>query len=254
MSSRPVDSPLPQPVSSILPKLYPLILDGSNSVRNQLLKLFRSLSPEEVEDHVPDILPYVRAGMTHLAAEIRLFSVDALCWLLDIAATEVVSCAGGWYKTLNCFLSILGWYTSDAVKWSSNRANFGKAGSEGRPMAKTLLALTEFVQAGMGIESAEFSSNGDGDSHVQFPLWSSSQHLLPQKSNAFGYLNLFGMPKDDETEMLEDREDRLRVFDTTFRAAIDMGLEGARKEGGEVGRAAAALTKALRVCRKEEND
>ena len=238
----------------MLPKLYHLILDGSSSVRNQLLKLFRSLPPEEVEDHVPDILPYVRAGMTHLAAEIRLFSIDALCWLLDIAATEVVSCAGGWYKTLNCFLSILGWHTQDAVKWSSNRANFGKSGSEGRPMARTLLALTQFVQAGMGIESAISPSNGYGASHVHFPLWCSSQHLLPHKSNAFGYLNLFGMPKDDETEMLEDREDRRRVFETSFSAAIGMGLEGARKEGGEVGRAAAALTKALRDCGNGQDD
>ena len=121
-------------------------------------------------------------------------------------------------------------------------------------MARTLLALTEFVQAGIGPELAEFSHNEDEGLHVHFPLWFSGQNLLPQKSNAFGYLNLFGMPKDDETEMLEDRDDRRRVFDTSFRPAVEMGLEGARKEGGEVGRAAAALTKALRESGNRQND
>jgi pre-rRNA-processing protein IPI1 len=245
MASRPVDSPLPQPSSTWLPKLYPLILDSSSGVRAQLLKLFRSLPPGEVEDHVADILPYVRAGMTHLAADIRLSAVDVLSWLLEDSSSEVVSCAGGWYKTLNCFLTILGWSTQDALKWSSNRASFGKSGSEGRPMARTLQALAEFVHAGIGQQSADAVKTGDATLHRNFPMWYSGQHQMPQKSNAFGYLNLFGMPKDDETEMLEDCEDRRRVFDKTFRASIEMGLEAARREGGDVGRAAAVLTKAL---------
>jgi pre-rRNA-processing protein IPI1 len=245
MASRPVDSPLPQPLSTWLPKLYPLILDGSSSVRAQLLKLFRSLPPGEIEDHVSDILPYVRAGMTHLAADIRLSAVDVLCWLLEDSGLEVVSCAGGWYKTLNCFLTILGWSTQDALKWSSNRASFGKSGSEGRPMARILQALAEFVHAGIGQHSADAVKTGDATLHSNFPMWYSGQQQVPQKSNAFGYLNLFGMPKDDETEMLEDCEDRRRVFDKTFKASVEMGLEAARREGGDVGRAAAVLAKAL---------
>jgi pre-rRNA-processing protein IPI1 len=245
MASRPVDSPLPQPLSTWLPKLYPLILDGSSSVRAQLLKLFRSLPPGEVEDHVADILPYVRAGMTHLAADIRLSAVDVLCWLLEDSSSEVVSCTGGWYKTLNCFLTILGWSTQDALKWSSNRASFGKSGSEGRPMTRILQALAEFVHAGIGQRSAEAVKAGDATLHSNFPMWHSGQHQVSQKSNAFGYLNLFGMPKDDETEMLEDCEDRRRVFDKTFKTSVEMGLEAARREGGDVGRAAAVLTKAL---------
>ena len=245
MTSRLVDSPLPQPLSSLLPKLYPLILDGGSSIRTQLLKLFRTLPPDEVEDHVVDILPYVRAGMTHLAADIRFFAVDVLWWLLEVAGSEVVSCAGGWYKTLNCFFTILGWSTQDAMKWSSNRASFGKSGSEGRPMARVLLALADFVHAGIGQPRAD-ASMGDGATRQgSIPMWYSSQHQLPQKSNAFGYLNLFGTPKDDETEMLEDREDRQRVFDKSFRPSFEMGLEAARKEGGEVGRAAATLAKIM---------
>ena len=169
MTSRSVASPLPQPLSALLPKLYPLVLDGSSTVRTQLLKLFRSLPSGEMEDHVAEILPYVRAGMTHLAADIRLFAVDVLCWLLEDAGSEVVSCAGGWYKTLSCFLTILGWSTQDSMKWSSNRARFGKSGSEGRPMAKTLLALAEFLNAGIGQQSPDASKMGNseiGRAHV----------------------------------------------------------------------------------------
>lgn len=245
MASRPVGSPLPQPVSTLLPNLLPLILDGSSNVRTQLLKLFRALPSDAVEDHVVDILPYVRAGMTHLAAEIRLSAVDVLCWLLEAAGSEVVSCAGGWYKTLNCFLTILGWSSHDSIKWSSQRASFGKSGSEGKPMAKTLQALAEFVHAGLGQVAVDASTSGDATLHGSFPMQYSLQHQRPQKSNAFGYLNLFGIPRDDETEMLEDHEDRQRVFDKSFRVPVEMGLEAARKEGGDIGRAAAALTKAL---------
>lgn len=57
-----MDSPLPQPVSVILPALLPLILDASNNVRTQLLKLLRALPTTDVEDHVAQLLPYVRAG------------------------------------------------------------------------------------------------------------------------------------------------------------------------------------------------
>ena len=57
-----MDSPLPQPVSVILPALLPLILDASNNVRTQLLKLLRALPAADVEDHVAQLLPYVRAG------------------------------------------------------------------------------------------------------------------------------------------------------------------------------------------------
>jgi pre-rRNA-processing protein IPI1 len=111
-------------------------------------------------------------------------------------------------------------------------------------MARTLQALAEFVHAGIGQQSANAVKTGDATLHSDFPMWYSVQHQVPQKSNAFGYLNLFGMPKY-EAEMLEDCEDRRRVFDKTFRASVEMGLEAARREGGDVGRAAAVLTKAL---------
>lgn len=105
-----------------------------------------------MSDHVTEILPYIRAGMTHLAADIRLFSVEVLAWLTDIASDEIVSCAGGWVKTLNCFLALLGWYNEDSAKWSANRVSFGKTGTEGKAQTRHLQVLADFLKAGFCID------------------------------------------------------------------------------------------------------
>ncbi|CAG8884370.1 unnamed protein product [Penicillium nalgiovense] len=167
ISSRPVNSPLPQPVSVILPSLLPLILDGATSVRTQLLKLLRTLPPGDVEDHVAQLLPYVRAGMTHLAADVRSSAVEILSWMVEAAGESTVSCAGGWIKTLNCFLSVLGWHTEESSQWSSSRASFGKSGSQGKPMVKTLGALAVFLDAGIGkpsVDGVDSEMSGDDES------------------------------------------------------------------------------------------
>ena len=248
ITSRPVDSPLPQPVSVILPSLLPLVLDASNGVRAQLLKLFRVLPSDEVEDHVPQLLPYIRAGMTHLAADIRISAVEILTWLVDVAGSEVVSCAGGWIKTMNCFLSILGWHTEESSKWSANRASFGKSGSQGKPMIKVLSALAEFLSAGIGRPAEDISVDSDetADNSLDFPLCHTAQHMIPAAAAPYAYLNLFGQPRDEEGEMYETREDRYRVFSSRFQTPIERGLENARKEGGEMGRASSGATKVLK--------
>jgi pre-rRNA-processing protein IPI1 len=192
--------------------------------------------------------------MTHLAADIRVSAVEALAWLVEVAGAEVVSCAGGWIKTLNCFLSVLGWHTEESSKWSGNRASFGKAGSKGLPMVKVLAALAVFLQAGLGSGPDSSVSTGvdadaDGDGAVggwDFPLCHAAQHMLPAATAPFIHLNLFGQPRDEEGEMYETREDRYRVFANRFLGAVQRGLEGARSEGGEVGRASAGVSKVLK--------
>ncbi|QSS59452.1 pre-rRNA-processing protein ipi1 [Histoplasma capsulatum] len=248
IASRPVNSPLPQPVSVILPSLVSLILDGSNGVRNQLIKLLKSFPAPDMEGHISQLLPYVRAGMTHLAVDIRLSSVEIISWLVAIAGREVVSSPGGWIKTINCFLSILGWHTEESVKWSSNRASFGKTGSDGKPMVRTLQALAEFLRAGIGAaedESEIVGANVMGDKEWNFPLTQTSHHILPTKSAPFAYLNLFGQPKNEEGEMYETREDRFRIFSDRFLPIIERGINMARQEGGEIGRASAGVKKIL---------
>ncbi|KAI1955124.1 rRNA processing protein [Ophidiomyces ophidiicola] len=250
ISSRPVNSPLPQPVSVILPSLVPLVLDGSNGVRTQLVKLLKVLPAADIEGHASFLLPYIRAGMTHLAADIRLSAIDILSWLLSVTGQEVVACAGGWIKTLNCFLSILGWHTEESAKWSSNRASFGKAGSDGKPMARVLQAFADFLREGLCAPDNEAQDAAGSDFYgTAFPLRQTLQHLLPMSSSPYAYLDLFGRPKDEEGEMYESREDRLRVFTQKFQPAVLRGINAAKKDGGEVGRVSASVSKALKESR-----
>jgi pre-rRNA-processing protein IPI1 len=188
--------------------------------------------------------------MTHLAADIRVSAVEILTWMIEAAGESTVSCAGGWIKTLNCFLSVLGWHTEESSQWSSNRASFGKSGSQGKPMVKTLGALSEFLEAGIGKPSSgeadsEMSDGGESPSW-SFPLCQTAQHMISDSSTPFAYLNLFGEPRDEEGEMYETREDRYRVFSSRFHAAMERGLKSAREEGGELGRASSGVSKVLK--------
>jgi pre-rRNA-processing protein IPI1 len=248
VASRPVGSPLQLPTSTLLPKLCPLILDGSSGVRNQLLKVFQVLPDAEVADHAAKILPYIRAGMTHLAADIRMSAVSVLSWLTRVAGSEVVSCPGGWYRTLNCFMSVLGWNGEGEAKWASNKPMFAKSAVEGKPLIRNMQVLAEFVAAGLD-DGIDFNDAKEGNQRSSFPLWDVKHHYVPEKSNAYAYLSLFGIPKDDDNAMLEIREDRLRVFDERFRAVVELNLDSAKSEGGELGRAAALVTKALKGAR-----
>ena len=240
--SRPVGSPLQQPVSVLVPKLLPLFLDGSNGVRNHLLKLLRVLPSGEVGDLIEKILLYVRAGMTHLAADIRLSSMDILGWLLEVAGEALVSCAGGWVKTLNCFLAMLGWSNEEAnVSWSTNKASFGKAGSEGKTLVKILNTLGLFLSVGI--------TEPETEDHVQdtnsFPLSHVQYHMLPKCSNTYASLNLFGTNRDEDNQMYEQYAERRKVLSSRFLKSLERGLESARQEGGEIGRAAAVITKII---------
>lgn len=231
---------LPQPSSVIIPAVQRLILDGSNSVRQQLLKLLQSLPPNEIASHADQLLLHTRAAMTHLANEIRIFGLDVLEWLLGVAGDEVVSCAGGWVKMLKCFLSLLGWQSEATSKWSAPKS-FGKADS--KIQVKQMNALTAFLRTGLShTQVATPVVTGEGN----FPLWQTEHHVLSERSNAFASLNLFGTARDEEAEMFEDREDRQRVFHDRAETAIFAGLEQATKGGGELGRAAAQLRKVVK--------
>jgi pre-rRNA-processing protein IPI1 len=236
----------------ILPPLLPLVLDGGHGVRAQLLRLLKSLPSTEVEGRAGLLLPYIRTGMTHLAADIRFSSVDILSWLLLVSGNEVVSCGGGWVKTVNCFLSLLGWHTEESGKLSLTKAFFGKAPSEGKQMAKVLQVFAEFLRAGIGPPDDVLISDADQGSGTitwSFPLHQTPQHLLPSKSAPFSYLNLFGHPQDTEGDMYETHYDRFRIFVQMFETPVKRGISVARKEGGEIGRASATVNKVLEEAR-----
>jgi len=241
LSSQPVNAPLPLPTAILLPKLLPLILDGTASVRTQLLKFLRLLPASDVGDRAESALLYSRAGMTHLAAEIRADAISVLEWLLEVAKENVVTCPGGWVKTLKSFMTMLGWVSSSgSTKWTSaSKASFGKAG---KSMPRQLLVFAQFLRAGLVESEGAVPSVSGG----MFPVWDVEKHMIPTRSNAFAHLNLFGSSRDEEGEMYIDREDRQRVFQKHFLTSIQEGIAHHKQEAGEAGRAAAVLTKVLR--------
>ncbi len=239
LSAKPPNNPVG--TSGVLTKLLPLVSDSSPTVRTKLLTLFRALPPTEVKTQVEKILMYVRGGMTHLSNNIRVDTLNVLEWLLEVAGDEVVSCPGGWLKTLNSFSSMLGWNPSigsamNSMGWT-NAPNV-KLGSKKGPeaQARQIQILAMFLKAGFRPEDPEpFDPRAYWD----------NLYCLPGTPNPFAYLNLFGTPRDEDSEMYPDGASRRRVFDARWKTAILAGMEGAKKEGGAVGRAAATLDRVL---------
>jgi len=222
----------------MIDKLCPLLLSGSNSVRSQALKLFQCLPDGDIRDRMDHLLRYARMGLTHISKDIKTFSLEFQSWLLRVAGDAVVSCAGGWRRTLDCLMVLLGWKDADLSKWSSGKTAYG---ADVKAIARVMQVLGELLR--VGLEQLREATSGSGMA-THFPLWHVELHQIPDKSNAYAYLNLFGPPQDDDHIMLEDRGSRLHVFED-YRSSITAGIEAVKKEGGELGRAAGFLTKAL---------
>lgn len=207
----------------------------------QLVKLLRNLPPEDVGDHMQKISMHIRAGITHLAADIRTTALELLEWALEIDGQELVSCAGGWIKTLKTICTVLAWNDEGTINgWTASRAIVGRPGD--KSLSKTLSVLAGLLRAGLVAPPP----SGDLERNQgRFPLWHVDCHMLPNRSNAYGYLNLFGPPKDEDSQGYEDIEERRRVFRNLIGDRVAKGASAARREGGEVGRAAAAVSKAL---------
>lgn len=240
-------------------------------MRNNLLRFLRALPPREVEGHMERMLPHIRAGMTHLAQDIGSSALDILQWALEVGGEELVACPGGWMKTVKCLLVMLGWRNISTAAatttetphrssgsrnihagWSSNSnksAVFGQATSkEGKILVKCVDTLSALLLAGLGPDD---NSKEEEREVWGFPLSHTAQHMLPQRSNPFGYLNLFGSPRDEESAVYVYREDRQRVFGRKFQFVILEGLAGLKKEAGEYGRAAAKAEKIMTDCMKK---
>ncbi|KAF2479383.1 Rix1 complex component [Neohortaea acidophila] len=235
-------------------KAMPLVLDGSAQVRTQLLKLLRALSTRgDLGAVVDQLLLYARAGMAHLSSEIRLSSLDVLNWMLEGEnALAVVSSAGGWIKTLRTFQNLLSWHgevlTGNAGgKWSTSKSTSNLGSS--KLLVHQLTTLSRFLHVGLVRPSLQEEAEAAAQrAAALFPLWHTDAHLLPTKSNPFGYLNLFGAVRDVESEVYEDAEQRAEIFvELGVYAACVRGAKEARKEAGEVGRAAALVEKALKL-------
>jgi pre-rRNA-processing protein IPI1 len=256
ITSLPVDSPLPQPLSAFLPKLLPLILDQSQSVRTHLLLLLKALPAEEVGGHTERIILFIQSGMTHLAADVRVDSTGFLSWLVAAAGEDLVSTSIGWVKTLKCFLALLGWEGAMNGNGTTGKITLGKV-NPSKVTIKHLQALSQFVAVGVNSgEELDYYPQSDDDRYRDLlrtnllnPHWTTPQHLLPTSSNCYAYLNLFASGAANKTsngmsEIAEDVESRRRMIQP-FMSALRQGSENLKREAGEVGRAAAAFQKVL---------
>lgn len=228
-------------------KAVPLILDGSLSVRTSLLKLFRILPVDAISMHAEKLSLHIRAGMTHLSHDIRLSALDVLSWFLQTIPGDAVECPGGWVKTLKCFTAMLGWEwdrIGGTSNWTSVKGSLGKTGKEGRVVVHAIIVLGEFLRAGL-VEVEEEMEDHSFDPGLQV-LYGRQSHQIPRKPNAYAYLNLFGAARDAEGEMYPWVEQRQRVFhELGFCRVMERELNEAKKEGGDVGRAASGALKAL---------
>lgn len=139
-------------------------------------------------------------------------------------------------------MTMLGWAAAtETSTWTSaSKASFDKSG---KMLPRQLLVLAQFIRAGLMEDEAENQMRFVGYG----PFGLENRHMMmPNVPNAFAHLNLFGSPRDEEGEMYVDREGRQRVFHHRFLAAVEKGVEKAKKEAGEAGRAGAVLGKALK--------
>lgn len=241
---------LPKPVSEVLAKVSPLILDGSSAVRSQVLKLLKLLPTGQLGSLEQTVL-YTRAGLTHLSSDIRMAALDVLDWLLEANPDAVVSQAGGWVKTLHTFQNLLSWQGTTATgtiqngNWSATKTKTNLGSN--KLLVHQLTTLAHFIGAGLSRPPPDLTAEAQR-SALLFPLSQIDAHSLAKKSNPFGYLNLFGAPRDLESEVYDDPEQRMNVFvELNLHGAFQFGVQEAKSEGGEIGRAASAVAKALRL-------
>jgi pre-rRNA-processing protein IPI1 len=241
---------LPQPAATVLPKVQPLLLDSSSTVRTQCVKFLEAMPQADVCDNAEKLLLYARAALTHLSPRVRRTGIDVLEWLLNCAGLQVVSCAGGWTKTMSCLLAILGWSVPGDPKsdrgWTAVSQNGGvKSEEDTKTRIQQLNVLALLIETGLvdkkrrarRVEEVEAMS---GD----WPLWQWQQHKVPSRNNPYAHLNLFEEVGTEADDTCPDYDDRLRVFD---QSAIEIrkGVENTKREGGGIGRAAVRLDKVM---------
>ncbi|KAK2598925.1 rRNA processing protein [Conoideocrella luteorostrata] len=232
-------SPPSNPVgtNALLKKLLPLVSDSSTPVRAQLIKLLHNLPGDEVKHGTEHASMYIRAGMTHLSADISNDSLSVMEWLVEVAGSELVNCPGGWVKTLSTFCAMMGWAVSSANGgWTSAGKTSMKA-KDAQALARQIMALSKFLQAGFAEESSKTETTAQ--------YWN-ILYGVPRAPNAFEYLNLSGARRDEEGEIYSNKEARQQVFHRRFLDAVNKGLDKAKKEGGATGRAASVLEQVLK--------
>lgn len=227
----------PVGTNNILTRVLPLISDSSTPARNQLITLLKALPGDEVGRHADQAILYIRAGMTHLSADISNDSLSVMEWLLDVAADELVSCPGGWVKTLDTFCAMMGWARKSSNGGWTSGSRVALRAKDSSTQARQISALAKMLQA--GLSASEVIADEDEED-----TWD-SLYVVPRDPKSFDYLNLNTGSRNDDEQMYASREERQQVFKSRFHESISLGAEDALKIGGVTGRAAATLRKVL---------
>ncbi|KAL9039696.1 MAG: hypothetical protein Q9214_004773, partial [Letrouitia sp. 1 TL-2023] len=244
-STWPIDECKKPDVDYFFPKLSPLIVDASNDVRRQLLRLFQVLPADEIKgktEMIEKMQPWIRSGLCHLATSINDSALDVLVWVLNTAGDDLVSGIGGWVKVLDAFMAMLGWLGWTLPDDSSGWTSIKTRRLEPKLFTKALNVLKRFLRAGL-----EHRQIVPKPSEWGFPLWYTEYYMIPLgiQSNPYRHMGLFGPPLDEESLPYGSREDRQRVYHKLSRAAVEKGLEATKREGGEPGRVAASALEDL---------
>lgn len=249
------------PAIKILTKARPLLVDASKTIRASALELLRLLPVKEVERHVQLIQVYVHIGLTHMVSEIRMSTLDVLDWLLLTVGDALVSCPGGWTGTVNRLIGVLGWQTSAS---SSSQAGNAPASQRGwsnlartklddtKLRARQIATLANLLNTGLQSPNTEDSKLACQTQAARtFPLWDLQAHVMAQPTNPYGHLSLFAETEgliDDEGTILADAVGRGDHTRAVCLEGIRKGVIDAKKEGGEIGRAARSVESAIKLC------
>lgn len=230
------------PAQLILEKALPLITDGSPAVREQLLKLLQTLPANQCRGYEGRVVLYLQTGLTHIASGVCRSALDLCKWASETFGATLTSCPGGWFKVLKCFLLLLGWQPAsngrEANKeWSGGGTAIEKLTKEAKLMVKVLETFASFLVLGLSSPEPEPDAN-----QAAFPGF--RPHLIPTHPKPFARLGLFEAPTDIEDQLYDDVDARKAVFTAQFQRTVTKGIQTAKQQGGELGRAAGLLSKA----------
>lgn len=231
---------------TIVSRIRPCLIDGSKSIREQALRVLKALNPTEIAYNIPSILIYVHIGLVHLAADIRSSSLDVLEWLVQIAPEQTVGCAGGWLKTLTTLVTLLNWQAMEAQDqkgWTSasSKTTGSRGPADGKLKARQVAVLAAILGAGLrttDMSQGPLTSKG-------LPLWHQDHHRIGYRPAPFASLAMFGTSIDKDNAIYDDVASRQEALQKGLQRSIHRGMQEAKKEGGEIGRAATMLNKVL---------
>ncbi|CAN6627942.1 pre-rRNA-processing protein Ipi1p [Trichomonascus vanleenenianus] len=225
-------------MKAVLNAIAPLVRDESQSVRDTLLEVLKSFSPESIIPHASILTLHVHSAMTYLQPEIRAQSTQFLDYLVNTVPEQISRQA--FVKTLACFFPLLGWPLERAqdsnkpildrsitLAASSATAGLSYGSKASSVKAMHLKSLHKLLEAAL---TQPEDGSGEPQGSIFHP--ETSKYLIPKGPSPFLSLELF--VTEGNTSVTEGLEDRREAFQAQFRDSMLRGVNDAMKESGEV--------------------